>query len=95
MPKIVKERLAFEGMAPALMDLVYTELHNLTNAYMRSLVLWEGQLIFKGSKTTHFIMKSYIYKSLMTPWVRFKTKKPSLQHQKKCFFLLCPIVCFP
>ena len=30
-----------------------------------------GQLVFKGSKTRHFIMKSYLYESLMT----FKTEK--------------------
>ena len=50
----------------------------------------KGHLVFKSSKTNHFIMKSYFYKILMTSWSRFLNKKKiSLQPQKKnrgCFF---------
>ena len=36
------------------------------NFYRRSLVFLVGQLVFKGSKTRHFIIKFYSYKCLMT-----------------------------
>ena len=32
-----------------------------------------GHLVFKGSQTSHFIIKSYFYKSLMTLEGRFST----------------------
>ena len=37
------------------------------------LVLLVGHLAFKGSKTSHFIMKSYFYKSVRTLEECFKT----------------------
>ena len=43
----------------------------LSNYYRWSLVLLEGHLCFKGSKTSHFIRKCYFYKSLMTLEGRF------------------------
>ena len=52
---------------------------SVSNYYMRSLV---GYLSFKGSWISHFIMKSYFYKSLMTLEV-LMPKKISLQPQKK------------
>ena len=46
---------------------------HLTNVCRRSLVVLVGQMFF-NSKTRHFIMKSYFYKSLMTKgWRLIKT----------------------
>ena len=47
------------------------KLRNISNYYRRSLVLLVGHGYLKGSKTSHFIRKSYFYKSLMTLEGRF------------------------
>ena len=48
-----------------------------------------GHLVFKGSKNSDFIMKSYFYKSLMTEERGFKTKKtqpPTSEKKMRLFF---------
>ena len=62
----------FKGLSLSLFQaLEHFQKNLLSNYYRRLSVLLVGHLFLKGLKISHFIMKSYFYKSLMTPQERF------------------------
>ena len=66
----------FKGLSLSLFQaLEHFQKNLLSNYYRRLSVLLVGHLFLKGLKISHFIMKSYFYKSLMTPQERFQSQK--------------------
>ena len=92
--EVLPRESSWEGQSGQNVVLViWKSLDHLTNiGYRRASVLLEGHLVFKDSKTSHFSMRFYFKKSLMTSWERFwNTQKKSVSnHRKKWgrFFVL-------